>query len=73
MYDYFNKKGISYQKSEANFIYYQVKDFKKYRMEMRKRKIILAGGWPSKPNWARVTMGKEEELTYFIDQMNQIV
>ncbi|MCK8523477.1 histidinol-phosphate aminotransferase family protein [Aquimarina sp. D1M17] len=61
--------GLNYLGSEANFVYFDVKNFKPYKELMLKNNILLAGGWPTKPNWARVTMGSEEDISFLFDKM----
>ncbi|MEL7124488.1 MAG: histidinol-phosphate transaminase [Bacteroidota bacterium] len=57
--------------TQANFIYFKVPDFPKFKKLMNDNKVLLAGGWPSKPNWARVTLGKNEELDVFYELLNK--
>ncbi|WP_271785295.1 pyridoxal phosphate-dependent aminotransferase [Aquimarina algiphila] len=68
-YKELDKFGLKYIRSEANFIYFDVKNFKAYKELMWKNKILLAGGWPTKPNWARVTMGSENDISFLFDKM----
>lgn len=56
---------IPYIKSQANFIYFDVNKFAAFKKMMNEKNILLAGGWPSKPNWARVTMGSREDMEVF--------
>ncbi|WP_109438534.1 histidinol-phosphate transaminase [Aquimarina sp. AU119] len=68
-YKELDKFGLKYIRSEANFIYFDVKNFKAYKELMWKNKVLLAGGWPTKPNWARVTMGSENDISFLFDKM----
>ncbi|WP_271764676.1 pyridoxal phosphate-dependent aminotransferase [Aquimarina algiphila] len=68
-YKELDKFGLKYIQSEANFIYFDVKNFKAYKELMWKNKVLLAGGWPTKPNWARVTMGSENDISFLFDKM----
>ena len=68
-YNSLEELGIPYVRSSANFVYYDVQKFKKYKSLMWESKILLTGGWPSKPNWARVTMGSEEDMNFLIEKM----
>ncbi len=61
--------GLKYTPSATNFVYFDVGNFKAYKDLMWKNKILLAGGWPSKPNWARVTMGSEDDISFLFDKM----
>ena len=60
---------LKYIRSNTNFVYFDVTDFKAYKALMWKHKILLAGGWPTKPNWARVTMGADRDMEYLLDKM----
>ena len=60
---------IPYIKSDANFVYYDVQKFKEYKDLMWQNKILLTGGWPTKPTWARVTIGSTEDMNYLIELM----
>ncbi|WP_108809441.1 pyridoxal phosphate-dependent aminotransferase [Aquimarina spinulae] len=68
-YNELEKLGFNYIRSEANFVYFDVKNFKAYKELMLKNKILLAGGWPTKSNWARVTMGSEDDISFLFDKM----
>ncbi len=69
LYRALKELDIPYLKSEANFVYFDVGKFSAFKAHMRQKDIILAGGWPSKPNWARVTIGREEEMSYFVKHL----
>ncbi|WP_299212493.1 aminotransferase class I/II-fold pyridoxal phosphate-dependent enzyme [uncultured Aquimarina sp.] len=68
-YNELDKLGLNYIPSEANFVYFDVKNFKAYKELMSKNEILLAGGWPTKSNWARVTMGSEDDIGFLFDKM----
>jgi len=68
-YNELDTLGLNYIRSKANFVYFDVKDFKAYKELMLKNKILLAGGWPTKSNWARVTMGSENDMSFLFDKM----
>ncbi len=70
-YQHLQELGLPYIPTQANFIYFQVPDFPVFKKLMNEHKILLAGGWPSKPNWARVTFGKPEEMNVFYDLLKQ--
>ncbi|MEM7548152.1 MAG: histidinol-phosphate transaminase [Bacteroidota bacterium] len=61
--------SIPYIQSDANFVYYKVEKFKEYKSMMWDNKILLAGGWPSKPDWARVTMGTAQDMAFLAEKM----
>ena len=65
LYRAFEKLEIPFLESTANFVYFDVTNFPAFRTYMRKNNIILAGGWPTKVNWGRVTIGTEAEMSYF--------
>ncbi len=68
-YKELERLNLKYIPSEANFVYFDVTNFKSYKKLMNENKILLAGGWPTKPNWARVTMGTNSDINYLFDKM----
>lgn len=69
LYKAFDKLDIKYIDSQTNFVYFDVVKFSAFKTLMRKNNIVLAGGWPSKANWARVTIGTPEEMDYFVSKI----
>ncbi len=69
LYTELKNLGIKYLESQANFVYFDVIKFKEFKALMRKNDIVLAGGWPTKSNWARVTIGTEKEMDYFVSKI----
>lgn len=63
--------NLPYIPTQTNFIYFKVPDFPAFKKIMNNNKILLAGGWPSKPNWARVTLGKPDELAIFYELLRK--
>lgn len=63
--------NLPYIPTQANFIYFKVPDFPVFKKIMKDNKILLAGGWPSKPQWARVTLGKPDEMSIFYKLLKQ--
>lgn len=70
-YQHLQDLNLSYIPTHTNFLYFQVPDFPAFKKLMNNNRILLAGGWPSKPNWARVTLGKPEEMAVFYDVLNK--
>lgn len=68
-YQALDQLELPYIPSAANFVYFNVTDFAAYKKLMWSHKILLAGGWPTKKNWARVTMGSKAELDFLIERM----
>ncbi|MEL6810731.1 MAG: histidinol-phosphate transaminase [Bacteroidota bacterium] len=68
-YTILNQLNLPYVETNANFVYFDVEKFKEYKSLMWSHKILLAGGWPSKPNWARVTLGSIDDLNFLADKM----
>ncbi len=68
-YQSLNELDIPFVKSDANFVFYDVQKFNEYKSLMWKHKILLTGGWPSKPNWARVTMGSDDDMQFLVEKM----
>ena len=69
LYKSLDKLDIPYVKSDANFVFYDVEKFSEYKSMMWKNKILLTGGWPTKPNWARVTIGSTDDMQFLLDKM----
>ncbi|MEM9324079.1 MAG: aminotransferase class I/II-fold pyridoxal phosphate-dependent enzyme [Bacteroidota bacterium] len=61
--------GLSYIESDTNFVYFDVEDFPKYKAKMWESRILLAGGWPAKPNWARVTISTSPDMDFLVEKM----
>ncbi|MGB5820081.1 MAG: aminotransferase class I/II-fold pyridoxal phosphate-dependent enzyme [Saonia sp.] len=57
--------GYEYVKSDANFFYFETGDYPKFKTKMNANNILITGGWPSKKNWGRVTVGTEREMDIF--------
>ncbi|WP_299221765.1 histidinol-phosphate transaminase [uncultured Aquimarina sp.] len=66
--------GIQYLKSNTNFILMDVKDAKRFRSELKPFGFaIVPGGGKHYPNWARISIGRLEEMKIFLkvlDGMN---
>lgn len=70
-YQQLEQFGLSHVPTHANFVYFKVPNFPVFKKVMNENKILLAGGWPTQPNWARVTMGKPEELAVFYEVLKR--
>jgi len=70
-YQQLQNLNLPYIPTQTNFIYFKVPDFPAFKKLMNDNKILLAGGWPSKPNWARVTFGKPDEMAVFYELLKQ--
>ena len=68
-YEALETLGLDYVKSSANFVYFNVENFKAFKKLMWKDKILLTGGWPTQPKWARVTMGSKEDMDFLVAKM----
>ncbi|MDW3646405.1 MAG: histidinol-phosphate transaminase [Bacteroidia bacterium] len=68
-YQSLDELDIPYLKSSANFVYFHVEKFNAYKSLMWEHKILLTGGWPTKPKWARVTMGSREDMNFLLEKM----
>lgn len=68
-YEALESLGLDYVKSSANFVYFNVEKFKAFKKLMWEDKILLTGGWPTKPKWARVTMGSKEDMDFLVAKM----
>lgn len=70
-YQQLEKLDLPYIPTQANFLYFKVPNFPVFKQLMNDNKILLAGGWPSKPEWARVTFGKPDEMKVFYEVLKQ--
>lgn len=68
-YEALRVMDIPYVPSAANHVYYDVGNFQAYKELMWRHKILLTGGWPTKPNWARVTLGADEDMEFLLEKM----
>jgi histidinol-phosphate aminotransferase len=67
-YDLFDKNGVEYVKSNANFIFFKTgEDIQEVRKKFRDNGIIVARPFPPFLDWCRVTMGKPEDMHYFAE------
>ena len=64
-YKKLDQLNISYIPTQANFLYFNVQTFPPFKKLMNDNRILIAGGWPSKPNWARVTLGSPDDMKAF--------
>ncbi len=65
------KKGWRHLPSDTNFVYFQTPDFPNFKQLMNKNGVLLAGGWPTKANWGRVTVGNAQEMEVFFKLLRQ--
>lgn len=67
-YDFFDKHGVKYVKSNANFIFFETGiEIAEVRERFRNNGIIVARPFPPFTTWCRVSMGKPEDMAYFIE------
>lgn len=65
LYQELQELDLPYIPTQTNFVYFKVPDFPAFKKYMNDNKVLIAGGWPSPPNWARVTLGKADEMRAF--------
>ena len=68
-YQFLDELSLPYLESSANFVYFNVENFNAYKSLMWEHKILLTGGWPSQPNWARVSMGSVQDMNFLKEKM----
>jgi len=71
IYGQLTKKGWRHITSDTNFVYFQTPDFLNFKKLMNKNGVLLAGGWPTKANWGRVTVGNAQEMEVFFKLLRQ--
>jgi len=65
-YALFDKHGVDYVKSNANFIFFKTgMDIQEVRKKFRDNGVIVARPFPPFTDWCRVSMGKPEDMEYF--------
>lgn len=62
IYSELDTLGYEYVKSKTNFFYFNTGNYSKFKTKMNENNILITGGWPSKKNWGRVTVGTESTL-----------
>ena len=72
IYTQLKLKGWRYLQSDTNFVYFKTPDFPKFKKLMNENGVLLAGGWPAKPHWGRVTVGNAQELEVFFKLLKQV-
>lgn len=72
---YFEKKGLDYIKSYANFVFVDVKLHSKTVFEelMKKGVIIRPGYFWGWNNWIRVSTGTLEQTQFFLDKLEEVL
>lgn len=77
LYAEFDKMGLKYTKSHANFMIVDVgKDSRRVSTELRKRGVLIRSGWsygPALKNHIRVSVGTPQELEVFINEFKNVM
>ncbi len=68
-------KNVSadFVKSDANFVFVNVGNAEHFRTEMAKRGIMVANGLGAPPEFARISIGKTEEMNIFYSEMKDLL
>lgn len=73
VFAYFEKKGISFIPSEANFFMMDAKrPHAEFAQAMAEQKVIVARPWPVWPTKVRVTVGTQEEMNKFMTAVDKV-
>lgn len=73
VFAYFEKKGISFIPSEANFFMLDAKrPHAEFAQAMAAQKVIVARPWPVWPTKVRVTVGTQEEMNKFMAAVDKV-
>lgn len=64
-YQELEQLNIPFIPTQTNFLFFDVKKFPAFKKLMNEHNILIAGGWPSKSNWARVTFGSPKDMEVF--------
>lgn len=72
---YFDRKGLNYIKSYANFVFVDVKLHSKTAFEelMKRGVIIRPGYFWGWDNWIRVSTGTLEQTQFFLDKLEEVM
>ena len=74
LYSGFNRLGINFIESQANFIFAQVGDGDKVSNELMTRGVIVRPGSVFENNeWIRVTVGTLREIEIFLETLEEIL
>ena len=73
VFAYFEKKGISWVPSEANFFMMEVKrPHAEFAQAMAAQKVIVGRPWPIWPTKVRVTVGTQDEMNKFMAAVDKV-
>ncbi len=73
VFSYFEKKGISFIPSEANFFMLDAKrPHAEFAAAMAAQKVIVARPWPVWPTKVRVTVGTQDEMNKFMAAVDKV-
>lgn len=73
VFAYFEKKGISFIPSEANFFMLDAKrPHAEFAAAMAAQKVIVARPWPVWPTKVRVTVGTQDEMNKFMAAVDKV-
>jgi histidinol-phosphate aminotransferase len=72
---FFDRKGLNYIKSYANFVFVDVKHHSKTVFEelMKRGVIIRPGYFWGWDNWIRVSTGTLEQTQFFLDKLEEVM
>jgi len=75
MENYFEKNGLDYIKSYANFVFVDLKIHSKFAFEelMKKGVIVRPGYFWGWDNWIRVSTGTIEQTQIFLDKLEDLL
>tara|TARA_Y100000588_G_scaffold367945_1_gene435260 strand:- start:986 stop:2080 length:1095 start_codon:yes stop_codon:yes gene_type:complete len=74
LYAGFNRLGLKFIESQANFIFVEVGDGDKISNELMSRGIIVRpGSFFKNKEWIRVTVGNSEEIRVFLEKLKEIL
>jgi len=74
LYAGFNRLGLKFIESQANFIFVEVGDGDKISNELMSRGIIVRpGSFFKNKEWIRVTVGNSEEIRIFLEKLKEIL
>ena len=70
LYSEFDKRGIKYIRSAANFVYFSLDNYKgDYFAKLKEAKILASKTYEEKGKWTRVSIGTLEQMQYFISSI----
>lgn len=74
LYSKLDKLGLEYIRTQANFVMINFnRDAKEVCGKLLEKGVIIRGGFPLMDTWARVSVGTQEEMDFFINCLEEVL